>query len=55
MPVMTMIWPAQKLFDPARIEFDIRDMFCTREIECDFVMEVYKSLSVPKIVKNRAG
>ena len=46
---------AQKFFDPARIEFDARDIdICTREIACDFVMLVDKSLTVPKIVKKQA-
>ena len=44
--------PAQKFFDPKKIEFDARDMdFCTREIDCDFVMAVDKNLSPPRIVK----
>lgn len=44
--------PAKKFFDPEKIEFDVRDMdICTQEIECDFVMEVDKSLSVPRIIK----
>jgi 2-phosphosulfolactate phosphatase len=46
--------PAQKFYDPDKVEFDIKDMdFCTREIECDFVMEVDKSLSVPRIIQKR--
>jgi len=44
--------PAQKFFAPEKIKFDARDMdFCTREVECDFVMEVNKNLSPPRIVK----
>lgn len=46
--------PAQKFYDPDKVEFNILDMnFCTQEIECDFVMEVDKSLPVPRIIKNR--
>jgi 2-phosphosulfolactate phosphatase len=47
--------PAQKFFDPKKIEFDARDMeFCTREINCDFVMEVDKNIFPPRIVKKYA-
>lgn len=48
--------PAQKFFDSAKTDFDIRDIdFCTQEIECDFVMEVDKSLPVPRIIKKHAA
>ena len=48
--------PAQKFFDPQKVDFDPGDMdFCTREIECDFVMEVDKSLPVPRIIKKQAA
>jgi 2-phosphosulfolactate phosphatase len=44
--------PAQKFFDPARVDFNSGDMdYCTQEIECDFVMEVDKSMSVPRIIR----
>ena len=46
--------PAQKFFDPAQIKFDSRDMdFCTREIQCDFVMEVDKSAPTPRLIKKQ--
>lgn len=48
--------PAQKFFDPQKVDFDPGDMdFCTREIECNFVMEVDKSLPVPRIIKKHAA
>lgn len=48
--------PAQKFLDPQKVDFDLKDMdFCTQEIECDFVMEVDKSLSVPRIIKKHAA
>lgn len=44
--------PAQKFFDAAKIDFNPKDMdYCMQEIECNFVMEVDKSLVLPRIVK----
>jgi 2-phosphosulfolactate phosphatase len=44
--------PAEKFFDPAQPEFNEKDLaFCTREVACDFVMQVDKSLPLPRIVK----
>jgi 2-phosphosulfolactate phosphatase len=44
--------PAQKFLDPEQIDFNPKDLeYCTQEIECNFVMEVDKSLGVPRIVK----
>ena len=44
--------PAQKFFDPEKSEFNPEDMaFCSREIECDFVMEVDKGAVTPRIIK----
>ena len=44
--------PAQKFFDATKINFNPKDMdYCMHEIECSFVMEVDKSLGVPRIVK----
>ncbi len=48
--------PAQKFFDPAQPEFKAQDLpFCTREVACDFVMQVDKSQPLPRIVKNVVG
>lgn len=48
--------PAQKFFDAGKAEFDPRDMdFCTREVACDFVMEVDKNMSPPRIIKKQPG
>ncbi len=58
-PVQTRIKnsrPAMKFYDPAKVEFDPRDMdYCTREIACDFVMEVNKNMSTPTINKKYAA
>lgn len=44
--------PARKFFDKAQPEFNEEDMpFCTREVACDFVMQVDRSQSLPRIVK----
>ena len=43
---------AGKFFDPAQPEFNEKDMpFCTREVDCNFVMQVDKRLPLPRIVK----
>lgn len=48
--------PAQKFFDSEKADFDIRDIdFCTQEVECDFVMEVDKSVPVPRIIRKHAA
>ena len=48
--------PAQKFYDPSKVDFDVRDMnYCTAEIECDFVMEVDKNMSIPRIMKRTTG
>ena len=48
--------PAQKFFDPAQPEFKAQDLpFCTREVPCDFVMQVDKSQPLPRIVKKVVG
>ncbi len=47
---------AGKFFDPAQPEFNEKDLaFCTREVDCGFVMQVDKSLPLPRIVKIPAG
>ncbi len=44
--------PVQKFFDPRQPAFDERDIaFCLREVPCDFVMQVDKRQSIPRIVK----
>ncbi len=44
--------PAQKFFDKTQPEFNDKDMpFCTREVPCDFVMQVDRSQPLPRIVK----
>lgn len=48
--------PAQKFFDPDKIDFDARDMtYCTTEIECDFVMEVDRNLDIPRIIRKQTA
>ena len=48
--------PAQKFFDPGQPEFKAQDLpFCTREVPCDFVMQVEKSQPLPRIVKKVVG
>lgn len=48
--------PAQKFFDPAMSQFNELDMaYCTREVACDFVMQVDKQLPLPRIIKARCG
>lgn len=43
--------PAQKFFDPEKMEFDARDMdYCAAEIDCNFVMLVDKSAGIPRII-----
>ncbi len=49
---ITAAQAAGKFFDPAQPEFNEKDMaFCTREVDCNFVMQVDKRLSLPRIVK----
>lgn len=44
--------PAAKFFDPNQPAFKEQDMaFCTQEVDCSFVMQVDKSLALPRIVK----
>ncbi len=44
--------PAQKFFDLQQPAFNEKDMaFCTQEVNCDFVMQVDKSLQLPRIIK----
>jgi 2-phosphosulfolactate phosphatase len=44
--------PAAKFYDPAQPAFKEKDMpFCVREMECGFVMQVDRSLTLPRIVK----
>lgn len=44
--------PAKKFFDSGQPEFNEKDLaFCTREVACDFVMQVDKSLTLPRIIK----
>ena len=46
--------PANKFYNPDNKAFDIRDMdYCTREVDCNFVMEIDKKLSVPRIIKKQ--
>jgi len=46
--------PAQKFYDPSKLDFNQGDIdICLREIDCDFVMTVDKSLSVPRIMKKQ--
>ncbi len=47
--------PAVKFYDAIQPAFNEKDMgFCLQEVECGFVMEVDKSLPLPKIVKRTA-
>jgi 2-phosphosulfolactate phosphatase len=48
--------PAQKFLDACRPEFDSRDLdYCTREIACNFVMEVDANTHPPRILQITAG
>lgn len=47
--------PAQKFYDPAMSQFNPLDIaFCTREVACDFVMQVDKRLTLPRVVTVRS-
>ena len=44
--------PAIKFFDAAQPAFNEKDLaFCTREVDCDFVMQVDKRMALPRIAK----
>lgn len=44
--------PAMKFFDMAQPAFNEKDLaYCTREMPCDFVMQVDKSLTLPRVIK----
>jgi 2-phosphosulfolactate phosphatase len=46
--------PAMKFFDAAQPAFNEKDLaFCTREVPGDYVMQVDKSLPLPRIIKRK--